>query len=365
MGKVFITGATGQVGSELTNHLVKEKLLGISNPADVICLIRSPEKASFLRSLGVTLVKGELEDSDTIFDIFEKEPIEFVFHVAANCLVTASYDELYPPNVLGTRIMLEAFVNSEAKCFVYTSSIAVYAGFLAKKKVQIIDEESTIGSLTGDPYAVTKRLAEGLVDYYAKTHQNKEFFIARLGPIVGPRDPQTLPSFLKAMSYRFIPKLINRGKDLFSLTSALDAARAEIFLARDVPSEYSGEPFNIAQEPISYKQIFKTIASYYGRKTPWFSVTYWFFKSLLPLLRFLRKIFPNSELIQTALSPICLNYLGKSYIYKSEKIRKLGFEFRHSGQEAILLALKGMDPERKRLSLGKKEPIDNISSLES
>ena len=68
MTKVFITGATGQVGYQVANYLLSEKRLGISHPSDIICLIRNPAKAQSLVSQGITLVKGDLQDSDTIFE---------------------------------------------------------------------------------------------------------------------------------------------------------------------------------------------------------------------------------------------------------------------------------------------------------
>ncbi|MHA1156785.1 MAG: SDR family oxidoreductase, partial [Candidatus Heimdallarchaeota archaeon] len=107
MAKIFVTGATGQVGSRVAEYIVKEKLLGVTRGKDVICLVRNPDKASFLKDLGVTIVKGDLQDSDTITAIMNNG-VEFVFHVAANCLLNQSYMETYIPNVLGTRIILDA-----------------------------------------------------------------------------------------------------------------------------------------------------------------------------------------------------------------------------------------------------------------
>ena len=118
MAKVFVTGATGQVGMQVVEHILVDKKLGVTSPSDVICLIRNPKKAGKLRLMGVTIVKGDLEDSDTIFDVMAND-IDYVFHVAANILLNQSYDQMYAPNVLGTRIMLDAFVKSQAKSFIY------------------------------------------------------------------------------------------------------------------------------------------------------------------------------------------------------------------------------------------------------
>jgi len=356
MAKIFVTGATGQVGSRVAEYIVKEKLLGVTRGKDVICLVRNPDKASFLKDLGVTIVKGDLQDSDTITAIMNNG-VEFVFHVAANCLLNQSYMEMYIPNVLGTRIILDAFIKSKAKCFVHTSSIAVYSAFLGRKKVYNIDEKYPIGSLKGDPYSVTKRIAENLVSYYSERNPGKFFITTRLGPIIGAGDKQTVPALVDIMSYRFLPKLINGGKDLFSITSSYDVARAQVFLATRAKS-VSGQAFNIARYPTNYRHMMDVIASYYHRKPPSFSMKYWFFKFTLPFLKMLKTILPRVKLLRNATSPVAVNYIGKSYIYSSEKIKEIGFDFIVSPKEAIYECLEHLDPEKKLVKVGKEKNAD-------
>jgi len=344
MSKVFVTGATGQVGMHVVDYILEDKKLGVTKPSDIICLVRNPSKADHLRQQGVTLIEGDLQDSDTIFDVM-LNGIDYVFHIAANILLNQTYDQMYVPNVLGTRIMLDAFLKSQAKCFIYTSSIAVYKAFNGRKRYYNLDENSLLGEPEGEPYTVTKRIAENIVREYARDNLNRKIIITRLGPIIGAGDKQTIPSIVDAMRYRFIPKLINRGKHLFAITSARDVARAQVFLAEH-NGDISGEAYNIAQKPISYRRIMNVIAEYYNRRRPVFSITYWFFKSLIPLLRVLHKIFPKIKLIKTALSPITIKYIGKTYIYNSEKLEKLGFTFQVTSEEAIIDSLVYLDPER-------------------
>ncbi|MBK5113498.1 MAG: NAD-dependent epimerase/dehydratase family protein [Candidatus Heimdallarchaeota archaeon] len=347
MAKVFVTGATGQVGMHVVEYILLNKKLGVTSPSDIICLVRNPKKAQALKQMNVTIVKGELQDSDTISEVMTNG-IDFVFHVAANILLNQTYNQMYAPNVLGTRIMLDAFVKSQAKCIIYTSSIAVYEAFNGKKRYYNIDENSPLGDLKGEPYQVTKRIAENLVRDYAKKNPNKTIIITRLGPIIGAGDRQTIPAVVEVMKFRFLPKLINRGKHLFALTSARDVARGQVFLA-EYSGDISGEIYNIAHEPISYRRMMNVIADYYQKRQPKFSITYWFFKSLLPLLRVLHKIFPTINLIKIALSPITVKYVGKTYIYNSEKLEKLGFEYKVTPEEAIIDTLVFLDPEKKMM----------------
>ncbi|NHJ48260.1 MAG: NAD(P)-dependent oxidoreductase [Asgard group archaeon] len=352
MAKIFITGASGQVGGNLVNFLIKQKELEIENPKDIVCLIRNPAKVTNLKNLGVTIVKGDLEDSDTIKEIMENG-ITHVFHVAANVDVNATYEELYSPNVLGTRIMLDAFANSQAQCFIYTSSIAVYDDRKMKKRVFKADEETPFGPLDGKPYAVTKRIAENLVQDYVKRYPEKKFAITRLSMVIGKGDRQVVPSMVSALSIRIIPKHVNRGKNEISFTSPIDAARAQIYLA-NYDGNISGEAYNIARKPVNYREIMKIIADYYDRREPKFSVAFWFFRVILPLLWVLKKIFPKFQLIKTVLSPLTIHYIGRSFIFDNKKLLKLGFKYNVTLEEAVIERLKEFDPKKEMVKPSKR-----------
>lgn len=334
MTEIFVTGATGQVGSYLVNYLVKEKPLGISKPEEIICLVRTPKKAGHLKKLGVTIANGSLTDKYILKRIFHESNIRYVFHVAANCAVTGSYRDFYVPNVIGTKNLLEAFADSKAECFVYTSSIAVYDSFLNDKQNTIITEKSPIGPFRGEAYSVTKRKAESLVFRYQKHYPEKSLIITRLGPVVGAGDFQMLPALIKLLTMRFTPKLISNGRDFFSITPPKDIARAQVFLA-ERKDMLKGEAFNVAGENITYRQIYNIICDFYGLKKPVISIPMWLFKMVRPTLPYIKRIFPNNNFIQTAFSQSALGYLGKSFFYKNDKIEKLGFKFKVSALKTI------------------------------
>ena len=52
---IFITGATGQTGSQIAEYLIETNKLGVSSPKDIICLVRDLKKANFLKKLGVII----------------------------------------------------------------------------------------------------------------------------------------------------------------------------------------------------------------------------------------------------------------------------------------------------------------------
>ncbi len=337
-------------------YLLHQSEILIGTPSDIICLVRNPSKADFLQKLGVTMIKGDLNDSDLIRQIFQDYSIEFVFHLAATVSVYASYDEMYRTNVVGTRNLLDAFCSSQARCFIHTSSIITYDHNRGSKsrQTQEFTEDSPLGSkIQGQdvPYAVTKRLAEELVREYAHQYPKKSILITRLGPIIGSGDRQIIPSLVKTCSLP-IPKLVNHGTGQISLTAPLDVARAQVFLVKN-GTEYSGHVFNIAHELWNFSQLFEVVAEYYTRPPPTSSIPLWLYRFLKPLLKLIRKLFPKSELIQTLFSESSLTYLEHSYSYHSDKLIQLGFSYQVPIRESILEGLQDLDPDRKMVKNGK------------
>ena len=78
--RVFVTGATGFVGSNLTRALVEAG-------AAVVCLQRDDTQPNSLDMLGVrervTVVSGELEDLGLLTRVLNEYEVEAVFHLAA------------------------------------------------------------------------------------------------------------------------------------------------------------------------------------------------------------------------------------------------------------------------------------------
>lgn len=349
MVKIFITGATGQVGSHLAYYIASCKSLGISNPSDIICIVRKPtlERTLFLRKLGITIIDCDLENKKGLAKIFADHDIQYVFHAAAFIDPSGDARTIYKANVINTRNILEVFANSSAKTFIFCSSMAVYDSFARAKTLNIIDENSPLGSLTNDvPYAISKRKNENMIQDYVKKYPDKRFIITRLGVIIGARDRLIIPTFVQFMAITFIPKLISNGRDYIAVTSPLDIARAQVFLAErnDI---VSGEVFNVMGKPITYRQLFNYIADYFGLFMPQISIPLWSFNAAKPLLYWITRMFPNNEFVQKALSPSAMEFIGKSFIYKTDKIERLGFKFMVSGEETVVAALRELYPTAK------------------
>ena len=125
--RVFVTGATGLLGSWLTAKLV-------AMGADVVVLIRDwvPESELFQNNAATqtTVIRGDLTDQELLERILNEYEIETVFHAAAQTIVgTANRSPIstFESNIRGTWCLLEAVRRSELiKQVVVASSDKAY-----------------------------------------------------------------------------------------------------------------------------------------------------------------------------------------------------------------------------------------------
>ncbi|MGH9384583.1 MAG: NAD-dependent epimerase/dehydratase family protein [Vicinamibacterales bacterium] len=118
MSRYFVTGATGFLGSELAKQL-------ISRGHKVVALVRTPEKARVLQTLGAEIHTGDITDRRSL-----REPmtgVDGVFHVAAWYKVGVVEPAAEAINVGGTRNVLETMRELGVPKGVYTSSVAVFS----------------------------------------------------------------------------------------------------------------------------------------------------------------------------------------------------------------------------------------------
>lgn len=118
----LVTGGAGFIGSHVARKL-------ISRGDRVIVL--DDLSGGFMENLhpeGI-FVKGSITDNKLVEKIFNEHQIDYIYHFAAYAAENLSHfikRYNYMNNVIGSVNLINASVRHKVKCFVFTSSIAVY-----------------------------------------------------------------------------------------------------------------------------------------------------------------------------------------------------------------------------------------------
>jgi UDP-glucose 4-epimerase len=122
MANILVTGGAGFIGSHVAEELIKR-----GHRVTVL----DDLSGGFVDNLvdGVDFVEGSITDFELINRLFDQERFEYVFHLAAYAAEGLSHFIKrfnYTNNLIGSVNLINASVNYAVKCFVFTSSIAVY-----------------------------------------------------------------------------------------------------------------------------------------------------------------------------------------------------------------------------------------------
>ncbi|HAF07612.1 MAG: GDP-mannose 4,6-dehydratase [bacterium] len=179
MKKVLITGAEGFVASYLYK-ILKEKY-------DV--------EGTYLveKDLGYTSYKLDLTDKKSVFEFFEKNYYDFIFHLAGQSSTRVSLKNpylTYNVNINSTLNIIESLRSYQRKTkFIFISTSDVYG----IPKYLPIDEKHPVNPQ--NPYSISKKICEDIIQSYemfglnyiiirAFNHigvgQNENFFIPSL-----------------------------------------------------------------------------------------------------------------------------------------------------------------------------------------
>ena len=200
--KLFLTGGTGFVGHHIAARFIEAGW-------DVTALVRESSKSDELKSLGATLVTGDLLNADTYQDGLEKSDL------AINCaglIKAVSYDQFRRVNADGAAEVARAAERSGVPRYVLISSIAA-AGPTDGAGNELAGPVSSYGS--------SKREGERKVLEKAK---GMEVVIIRPPIIYGPRDRGFFSAFKMAHKGWF--PMYGNGTYQFSIVHVEDLVRA-------------------------------------------------------------------------------------------------------------------------------------------
>ena len=257
--RVFVTGATGMVGSWLCRRLVE---LG----ADVSALVRDLDPQSELYRSGtidqLSVVSGRLEDYSTVGRAVSEHEPEVILHLGAQAVVGTAQRSPLPTleaNVMGTANVLEAArVHRRAlRAIVIASSDKAYG---EKRDLPYVEEMSLEGRA---PYEVSKSCTDLIAHSYFCAY-GLPVAIGRLGNVYGGGDrnwTRLVPGTIRALLRGHQPVIRSDGTYLRDYLHVADAVLAYLALAEQAGRpDVAGEAFNFsAERPVSVMEVYRAV----------------------------------------------------------------------------------------------------------
>ena len=262
---VFVTGASGLLGSWMTQELV-------ARGANVVVLLRDWVPASRLVTSGVidrvTAVRGELEDLELLLRALNEHEIDTVFHLGAQTIVgTASRSPLstFEANIRGTWNLLEACrLNPKLLRRVLVASSDKAYGEHAVLPYQ---EDAPLQGKW--PYDVSKSCTDLITLSYWHTYR-LPVAVTRCGNLFGGGDlnfNRLIPGTIRAALQGERPVIRSDGtfiRDYFYVRDAVDAY-LQLAERMDDP-RFHGQAFNFGTEtPMSVVEMVKAILARMGK----------------------------------------------------------------------------------------------------
>ncbi|MHC4267360.1 MAG: GDP-mannose 4,6-dehydratase [Planctomycetota bacterium] len=265
--KVFVTGATGLLGSWLVDEL-------LNRGANVTCLIRDWVGSSKLigsKSFErVNTVRGELEDYQVLLRSLNEYEIDTVFHLGAQTIVgTASRSALstFESNIKGTWNLMEAcrVCSKLVKRVIVASSDKAYG---VHDTLPYTEDAPLQGKY---PYDVSKSCADLISNSYFHTYQ-VPVAVTRCGNLFGGGDlnfNRLIPGTIRSALQDENPIVRSDGKFIRDYFYVCDAVDAYLQLAEKLSDErFLGHAFNFGTEtPMSVLEIVNKILEIMGRKS--------------------------------------------------------------------------------------------------
>ena len=145
----LVTGGAGFIGSHVVNHLIdlNHKVVVLDDLSGGIKENVNPK---------AILKIGSITDSDLVNNLFSEYHFTYIYHLAAYAAEGLSHfirNYNYQNNLIGSINLINASVNHNIKCFVFTSSIAVYG----TNTLPLIETQNPHPE---DPYGIAKYAVE-------------------------------------------------------------------------------------------------------------------------------------------------------------------------------------------------------------
>ncbi len=260
--KVFISGATGFVGSHLIDCL--------DSPEYEIFGTSFPEKPKKSGARGHKIFYLDIRSDEDVLQVVREIQPDWIFHLAAVSNVGQSWEkrkETMEINLMGTFHLLESTRQFAPKARVlFVSSADVYGILMPREGV--FHEE--VSQRPANPYALTKICGEMLSQFYSQL-EKLDIVIARSFPHTGPGQS---PDFV-CSDWAYQIACIEKGKEEPVIKVGNCKLKRDFTDVRDVVKAYilllekgrSGEAYNVSSgRAVQLQEVLDILLSFSEKK---------------------------------------------------------------------------------------------------
>lgn len=258
--KALVTGAAGFIGSHVAAWLLRDGI-------EVVALDDLSGGSRDNVPPGAKFVEASVTDAELLKKLFEAEKFDYVYHLAAYAAEGLSHfirRYNYENNLIGSVNLINLSVNHQIKCFVFTSSIAVYGSGQTPMTEDMIPQPE-------DPYGISKYAVE--LDLKAANHLfGLDYIIFRPHNVYGERQNigDKYRNVIGIFMNQFLtgqPLTIFGDGTQTRAFSYIDDVAPVIARSVNFPDAY-GEVFNVGGDhPYSVNELAQEVAKAMG-KTP-------------------------------------------------------------------------------------------------
>lgn len=242
---IFVTGASGFIGSNLCKRILKEdpecKVIGLDNMNDYYDVRIKKARLNELSGYSnYTFIKGNLADKELIDSIFAQYRPSIVVNLGAQAGVRYSItnpDAYIESNMLGFYNILEACRSYPVEHLVYASSSSVYG---SNKKVPYSTDDKVDNPVS--LYAATKKSNELMAHAYSKLYNIPSTGL-RFFTVYGPagRPDMAYFGFTNKLVNGDTIKIFNYGNCKRDFTYIDDIVEGVIRVMNKAPEKKNGE----------------------------------------------------------------------------------------------------------------------------
>ena len=252
--RVFLTGATGFLGSEVA-RLLRER------GDQVRALVRDRGRADELLRLGCEVVEGDLCDEPALVE--HCRGVQAVVHTASVAEIGVSADRreaMVDVNVTGTERVLGAALSAGVGKALLVSSVAVFGD----TQGQVADErwERDATAEPASAFEHTSALAQRRAREISRC--GLPLVVVQSGPVYGPDEPRALLGLLASFLSGRLSAL--PFPELGVCPVHRDDLAAGVLLALDKGTP--GESYVLAGEPVRLGEVLRELADVSGRRPP-------------------------------------------------------------------------------------------------